>query len=261
MSLSSVFGRKADPVQFMLNKVGVDVSSRSYVDKPLAVAESVTHSAKSLEFIHEAKMALAAQRDNNGPAANDPSFQAAGGSSLLKNPVLQQATELGVVAAVTAINPVAGAVLGAGFAMKNGVQSMFSANSQDMSTVHAGTINTAIDGGGTLGLSYGLHDKKGKASTNDETYTDIMGDSWTMSGQKASTPPVVQTTAQPLINPLKMAAAAGLAREKFSDREIDAALEGANSMQRDHEMSLGTGLRKLAMMPPAVNAPQFRMMG
>lgn len=218
---------KLDPVQFVLQQVGADVSTKGYTDKPGAVADSIQHGISALGQFQEVKAALASRLPENaatpvGGATSGPQ----GGSSATMRQILQ--TGMMITAGAVA-GPLAAAAVGLAGAVYEGAQ-----------FIHSGLSHAAIDGGtGELGLKSSLSsDQKGS-----DLYRDISGDTYTMAGQQVSAPPVAQAP-KPAVDPRKMAAAVDKAFQMFTPDQIRESLAQIGAQEMRLVAELGTNLKR-----------------
>ncbi len=251
MSLGSTFTKHANPqmnaVDFVLAKVGADVSGTKGFINEQGAPEAAVSSLSGLAAIQEAKASLTARLpENTGatPIGGSP----AGGvmNNFLKGQLLQGAA---IGAAAMMAGPVGAAAATAGFAVVEGIKSFSGGGANDASFT-AAVINTAIHGGGEMGLhELGSKDKKGKGG--EQTYTDTMGDTYTMGGQKTAAPTAAQmvanTPARPMMGDKRMGEAAAAAFEMFSEDDIRASVAAIGNQEQKLLKQLGTSLKRMGM--------------
>ncbi len=252
MSLGSTFTKHANPqmnaVDFVLAKVGANVSGTNGYINQQGAPEAAMSSLTGLAAIQEAKTSLTARLpENNGaaPLGGKPAGGAVGG--FLKGQILQGVT---IGAAAILAGPIGATAATAGFAAVEGLNQIFGGGASNDASFTAAVINTAIHGGGEMGLhELGSKDKKGKGS--EQTYTDTMGDTYTMGGQKTAAPTATQmaanTPARPMAGNKQMSEAAAAAFEMFSEDDIRRSVAEIGRQEKVLLQQLGTSMKRMGM--------------
>lgn len=249
MSLGRTFTQHANPqanaVDFVLARVGANVSGTSGYINAQGAPDAAVSSLTGLAAIQEAKASLTARLpENTGatPIGGSPAGGVMG--KFVKGQILQGAA---IGAAALVAGPVGAAAATAGFSVIEGAKQFFGGSANDASFT-AAVINTAIHGGGEMGLhELGSKDKKG----SEHTYTDVMGDTYTMGGQKTAAPTATQMAAnapaRPMFDNKRMGEAASAAFQMFSEDDIRRSVAEIGKQEKVLLQQLGTSMKRMGM--------------